>query len=174
MLPSFSEISTWFELNSILGLGILLTVIGVIFTLSELKVYLQHKAPSEQLIFWLMALIAGIITILFNDLVLGLLTGISLLMIVETFKMLDTPVWGKLMAATTITYFVILIGRAWQVWHNWKYQPEVPDDQIFANAFNLAFPIFIIVSFIFFGRKFILVSRFSSPQIIYLFLFVLT
>lgn len=171
MLPSFSEISTWFELNSILGLGILLTVIGVIFTLSELKVYLQHKAPSEQLIFWLMALLAGIITILFNDLVLGLLTGISLLMIVETFKMLDTPVWGKLMAATTITYFVILLGRAGQVWYNWKYQPEVPDEQIFANAFNLAFPIFIIVSFIFFGRKFILVSRFSSPQIVYLFLF---
>ena len=150
---------------------IVLAVIGLVLTLSELKQVLKHDSTSDQLIFWLMVLLAGLVTIAFQDLILGLLAGMSILMVVETIKMRDTPVWGKLIAATTVTYMVILIGRAAQVIHDLIVQPEVPDDFIFATSFNLAFPIFLIISFIFFGRKFILVSRFSSPQVVYLFLF---
>ncbi|MCY3412364.1 MAG: M48 family metalloprotease [Candidatus Heimdallarchaeota archaeon] len=171
MVPSISQISEFIQANTTISLGYLLILIGLVFSLSELKVYLKHKSTSEQLIFWMMALLAGIITVLFNDLVLGLLTGVSLIMVVETIRILDTPIWGKLMATTTITYFVILIGRAGQVWYNWYYQPATPNEQIFSSAFALAMPIFLLVSFIFFGRKFILVSKFSSPNIVYLLLF---
>jgi Zn-dependent protease with chaperone function len=166
-----TEITTWFSQNSILGIGIILTIIGVILTLSELKQVIKHDSPSDQLIFWLMVLLAGLVTVALQDLILGLLAGISILMVVETIKMRDTPVWGKLIAATTVTYMVILIGRAAQVIYDIIVQPAEPNDFIFATSFNLAFPIFLIISFVFFGRKFILVSRFSSPQVVYLFLF---
>lgn len=165
------ELGLWLAEYSIIAIGILLTVVGIILTLSELKQVMKHDSTSDQLVFWLMVLLAGLVTVALQDLILGLLAGISILMVVETVKMKDTPVWGKLIAATTVTYMVILIGRAAQVIHDIIVQPEVPDDFIFATSFNLAFPIFLIISFIFFGRKFILVSRFSSPQIVYLFLF---
>ncbi len=165
------DIILFFKSNSTVGLGIIITIAATIFLISELNTYIKHKSPSDQLIFWLMSLITGVTTIIFVDFVFGLLLGISLLMVVETAKIWSTPVWGKLMAATTSTYLLILLGKAGQIWYNWYFKPETPNEAIFTGAYNLAFPVFLLVSFIFFGRKFLLVSKFSSPNIVYLFLF---
>lgn len=146
-------------------------IVGLFLTISELRVYLKHDSTTDQLVLWGMVFVAGLITAFLHELVLGLLVGISVIMIIETVKMWDTPVWGQLMAATTITYLVILFGKIGQVIHNRIISPGSTSDQIFATAFNISFFVFIAVAFVFFGRKFILVSRLSSPQMIYLFLF---
>ncbi|MHA2502398.1 MAG: M48 family metallopeptidase [Candidatus Kariarchaeaceae archaeon] len=171
VLPTFGELTVWFNANAELGIGIIITVFGLFMTLSELRVYYVHNSTSEQLMFWLMVLVAGVSTTISRDFVLGILLGISLLMVVETIRMWSTPVWGKLMAATMATYLVILGGKIGQVAYDAIVQPENPNDQIFSAAFNVAFYVFLAVAFFFFGKKFILVSRFSSPQIVYLFLF---
>jgi Zn-dependent protease with chaperone function len=118
-----------------------------------------------------MVFVAGLFTAIFKDFVFGLLVGISIIMIIETIKLWDTPVWGKLMAATTASYLVILLGKVGQIAFNYFTNPEDPNEQIFSTAFSVSFLVFIGVAFAFFGKKFILVSRLSSPQIVYLFLF---
>ncbi|MCE7736639.1 MAG: M48 family metalloprotease [Candidatus Heimdallarchaeota archaeon] len=171
MVSTIDDIWNWFGDNSILGLGIILIFFGFFFGLSELKIYLKHNSTADQLILWSMVFTAGVITTIFNDFVFGLLIGISIIMIIETVKLWDTPVWGKLMAATTASYLVILLGKAGQILYDYIVKPDKPNEQIFSTAFNISFYVFIIVAFVFFGRKFILVSRLSSPQIVYLFLF---
>jgi Zn-dependent protease with chaperone function len=168
---AFDDLTNWFTNNLELGVGIILIFFGLLFTLSELRVYLKHQSPPDQLLLWLMVLLAGIITATFEDFVFGLLMGISIIMIVETIKLWDTPVWGKLMAATTASYLVILGGKIGQIVYDYLANPDEPNEQIFGTAFNISFFVFIGVAFAFFGRKFILVSRLSSPQMIYLFLF---
>ncbi len=171
MTPTLNIIKLWFENNTIISIGIFLSILGFIFLLSEFRVYYKHKSSSDQLVLWSMVFLAGIVTTIANDLVLGILSGISILMVIETIKMWDAPVWGKMMAATTSTYLIIFFGALGQKIYDYVVKPADPTDFIFATAYNLAFPVFIIVSFIFFGRKFILVSKFSSPQIVYLFMF---
>jgi Zn-dependent protease with chaperone function len=171
VLTSFEDITSWFGDNSQIGIGIFLIFIGFFFTISEIRVYFKHQSPSDQLLLWLMVFISGIVTIIFNDFVFGLLLGISVVMIVETVKLWDVPVWGKLMAATTASYLVILMGKAAQILYDYIKQPEKPNEFYFSLAFNISFFVFIGVAFVFFGRKFILVSRLSSPAMIYLFLF---
>lgn len=177
MVEFLDLIVTWFQDNTVRGLGVVLILLGLYLTISELRVYLRHQSSTEQLVLWGMVLIAGIFTTAFNDIVLGGLLGISLLMIVETVRMWTTPVWGKLMFATMMSYVVILIGKIGQmIWDNYQVNqlgvdPEDLNDQIFSGAFNIAFIVFLVVAFAFFGRKFVVVSRFSSPQIVYLFLF---
>jgi hypothetical protein len=166
---AFDDLTNWFTNNLELGVGIILIFFGLLFTLSELRVYLKHQSPPDQLLLWLMVLLAGIITATFEDFVFGLLMGISIIMIVETIKLWDTPVWGKLMAATTASYLVILGGKIGQIVYDYLANPDKPNEQIFGTAFNISFFVFIGVAFAFFGRKFILVSRLSSPQMIYLF-----
>ncbi len=168
---SFEEILSWFRDNSQLGIGIFLVTIGIIFTISEIKVYFKHQSPPDQLLLWSNVLVAGIITLLFNDAVFGFLVGVSVIMIVETYKLWDVPVWGKLMAATTASYMVILSGKAGQIFYDRYVNTDNTNEFIFSLAFNISFFVFLGVAFAFFGRKFILVSRLSSPQMIYLFLF---
>lgn len=168
---SYSKTEIWFQDNSIIGLGILLVIAGLLFGISELNIYLKHDSTPDQLILWSMVFLAGVVTALFDDFVFGLLVGISIIMLIETVKLWDTPVWGQLMAATTASYLVILFGKVGQILYDYIEKPEEPNEQIFSTAFNISFYVFIIVAFFFFGRKFILVSRLSSPQMVYLFLF---
>ncbi|MCH8908945.1 MAG: M48 family metalloprotease, partial [Candidatus Heimdallarchaeota archaeon] len=171
MISTINDLFSLISENGTRAFGIVLTVVGLYFALSELRVYIKHQSSTDQLLMWSMVFTAGVFTVIFNDFVFGALVGISILMLVETYKMWDTPVWGQLMAATTISYLVILAGKAGQIIYDYVVKPEDPNEQIFSLAFNLSFYVFIAVAFLFFGRKFILVSRLSSPQIVYLFLF---
>ncbi|MDH5403430.1 MAG: M48 family metalloprotease [Candidatus Heimdallarchaeota archaeon] len=166
-----SSMWNWIEAHWIIGIGVLFTFFGLLFTLSEIRVYVKHKSTPDLLIFWIMSLITGITTLIFNDFVLGILLGLSLYMIIETIRIWDTPVWGKLMASSTAAYLVILGGKIGQVAYDRINKPDLPNDQIFSAAFNVSFYVFMATAFFFFGRKFIIVSRFSSPQMLYLFLF---
>ena len=77
------ELSIWFSEYSILAIGIVLAVIGLVLTLSELKQVLKHDSTSDQLIFWLMVLLAGLVTIALQDLILGLLAVVVLVNILN-------------------------------------------------------------------------------------------
>ena len=171
MLDYILEFVTWISTNYELGIGIFMTILGLLLTISEYRVYSKFESRSDNLIFWLMFLFAGLITVISRDLVLGILFGLSIYLVVETKKMWDTPVWGKLMAASCATYLVILLGRFGQFIYDNFINEENTNDFIFATSVNSAFFVFLGISFYFFGKKFILVSKFSSPQIVYLFLF---
>lgn len=164
-------ITNWLGIYGIKSIGVIIFVIGFVLFVSELIVYIKHDATPEQLIMWALVSLSGLLTFLFDDIVLGLLTGLSALMIYETYELRDAPVWGKLMLATTMGYLTILLGKMGQEIFDVITHNTGGDERIFATAFNIAFLVFLLFAFAFFGKKFILVSRFSSPEIVYLFLF---
>lgn len=166
-----AQLIDWVTLNGIRAIGIGIAIVSLIFLISEIRVYFRHNSSEEMLWFWLSAFLTGIVTFFFDDIALGFFFGISVLMIQQTWSLRDVPVWGKLMIATTASYLTILFGRIGQMVYNAVTGAPATDERIFAVAFSSAFFVFLIVSFIFFGKKFILVSRFSSPQIVYLLLF---
>ncbi|RMG38694.1 MAG: hypothetical protein D6732_05050 [Methanobacteriota archaeon] len=166
-----TQLIDWISLNGIRAVGLGIAIISLFFLISELRVYFRHNSSEEMLWFWLSAFLTGMTTFGFDDIALGFFFGISVLMIQQTYSLRDVPVWGKLMLATTASYLTILVGKIAQMIFNAVTGAPESDERIFAIAFSSAFFVFLIVSFIFFGKKFILVSRFSSPQIVYLLLF---
>lgn len=167
----FELVFNWISQNSTRGLGALITIFSLFLFVSELRVYLKHKSSVEQLFLWSAGLVAGVLTLLFNDILLGALSGISFLMIYQVYELRDAPVWGKLMIASLVAYLTILGGKIAQMIFNYVTAAPREDERIFATAFIVSVYIFFIVAFIFFGKQFILVSRLSSPQMVYLFLF---
>ncbi len=166
-----SELIEWVNLNGIKAIGIAVALISLIFLISEIRVYFKHNSSEEMLWFWLSAFLTGVTTYFSSDIALGFFLGISVLMIQQTYALRDVPVWGQLMIATTASYLTILFGKVGQIVYNTLTGAPKSDERIFAFSFSIAFFVFILVAFIFFGKKFILVSRLSSPQMVYLFLF---
>ncbi len=169
----FEVVIDWVSQNSTRGIGALISVFSLVLLISELRVYLKYKSSVEQLILWLSALVAGLLTLIFNDILLGVLSGITFLMIYQVYELRDAPVWGKLMVASLFAYLTILGGKVAQMIYNYVTGSPPENEQIFASAFIVSVYIFFIVAFIFFGKQFILVSRLSSPQMVYLFLFAI-
>ncbi len=168
------QIYTFFQDNLVLGLGIIITIIFLYVFLSEFRGYLRNKGSPDGLVLSFAILLTGITMVISQDALLAILLGIMVLMVHQTYSLRDTPVWRELMIASTATYGFILGGKILQIIYIWKTGAPESDERIFGLAFNLSFYVFIIIAFIFFGKKFILVSRFSSPQMVYLGLFGLT
>ena len=166
-------INAWnyIKANTVIGIGLLLFLFGLIMFLSALRVKLQRGGDEADLVLSFAIFVTGLLMATFNDVLIGVLTGIMIVMIHQTYKLRDTPVWKELMIASTITYGFIFLGKVIQMIYTAVTHAPKGDQRIFGLAFNLSFYVFILIAFIFFGKKFILVSRFSSPQMIYLGLF---
>lgn len=169
----FETIIEFFSTHVSRSLGLLVFLVAGYLAFSEFRVYRKHNTSLEQFVLWLMATIGGLVTFVFNDIVLGFLLAITVLMVYETYELRDAPVWGKLMLATTASYMVILVGKITQMIVNYYTLGTLTaeDERIFATSFNIFIFVFFLMAFLFFGKQFILVSRLSSPQIVYLFLF---
>jgi Zn-dependent protease with chaperone function len=152
-------------------IGLIAFLITGFLTLSEYKVYRKYNTSPEQFVLWLTFAVGSLTIAIFNDFVLGFLLGITILMVYETYQLRDAPVWGKLMLATTVSYMVILFGKIGQMVFDYITQNPGEDERIFATSFNIFIFVFFIMAFMFFGKQFVLVSRLSSPQMVYLFLF---
>ncbi len=168
------QIYAFFQDNLVLGLGIIISIVFFYVFVSEFRGYLRNKGSSDGVVLSFATLLAGITMIISQDALLAILLGIMVLMVHQTYSLRDTPVWRELMIASTATYGFILGGKILQMIYIWKTGAPESDERIFGLAFNLSFYVFIIIAFIFFGKKFILVSRFSSPQMVYLGLFGVT
>ncbi len=176
-IPNWQEVRqiyTFFQDNLVLGLGIIISTVFFYVFLSELRGYLRNKGSSDGVVLSFATLLTGITMVISQDALLAVLLGIMVLMVHQTYSLRDTPVWKELMIASTATYGFILAGKILQMVYVWKTGAPESDERIFGLAFNLSFYVFIIIAFIFFGKKFILVSRFSSPQMVYLGLFGVT
>jgi len=88
----FELVIDWISQNSTRGLGALITIFSLFLFVSELRVYLKHKSSVEQLFLWSAGLVAGVLTLVFNDILLGALSGISFLMIYQVYELRDAPV----------------------------------------------------------------------------------
>ena len=160
-------------------LGFILALVVAIFMATELYSVLKHNNEPDLLMMLLTLLIGGIVQGVTGDLLLAILAGLCWLMIYSVYTIRESPVWRELMLASLISYLVILAGRIMQVVIEAVRGEEgtlwgLTGQQYFGIAWNVFIYIFLILCLIFFGRRFFLVSRLTSPQIIYLLLFAIS
>jgi len=188
---TFSDIfnfSLWFDAEHYQNtLGFILAIICGIIMLTELYTIITQKTEPDLLMLLLGGVIGGLVQGFTGDLLLAILSALCWLMIFSVWTIRESPVWRELMLASLISYLVVLGGRIIQIvleWHarvilNFTTPEEVPywgltGQQWFGIAWNVFIYVFFLLCIIFFGRRFFLVSRLTSPQIIYLMFFALS
>ncbi|MHA1739011.1 MAG: M48 family metallopeptidase [Candidatus Heimdallarchaeota archaeon] len=172
--------SLWFT-SEYIGqtLGFIIAILVALFMATELYSVLRHNNEPDLLMMLLTVLISGLVQGFTADLLLAILSGLCWLMIYSVYTIRESPVWRELMIASLISYLVILAGRIMQFVIELSLGKDgtlggMTGSQYFGIAWNVFIYIFLILCLIFFGRRFFLVSRLTSPQIIYLLLFAVS
>ncbi|MGC9779021.1 MAG: M48 family metalloprotease [Candidatus Heimdallarchaeota archaeon] len=184
-LAAFTDVlRDWFSTENLPAtLGFIIAIFCGIFLLTELYTVITQKNEPDLVMMLLGGVIGGLIQGFTQDALLAILAALCWLMIFSLWVIRESPVWRELMLASLISYVVVLAGRIMQfVMETYsKFHFDGDEGAFTLGAFNgqqwfgLAWNVFIYVFFllciIFFGRRFFLVSRLTSPQIIYLLLF---
>ena len=160
---SFDQIIDFASTHTEMTVGIILALFTGWISLSEARIYLKHRSSRDNLILSLTGFFAGLVLIIFQDFLLGILTSFLLLVLIQTYDLRNTPIWYELMKATAATYFV--------TWAGWVASMITGDGRIFGFTFNFSIYVFLGLAFYYFGKRFILVSRIMSPQVLYLTIF---
>ncbi|MCG3217500.1 MAG: M48 family metalloprotease [Candidatus Heimdallarchaeota archaeon] len=160
---SYDQIIDFASNHPEMTVGFFLAFLTGWISLSEARIYLKHRSSRDNLILSLTGLLGGVILIVFEDFLLGILTSFLLLVLIQTYDLRNTPIWFELMIATAATYFV--------TWAGWVASMVTGIDRIFGITFNFSIYVFLGIAFYFFGKRFILVSRIMSPQVLYLTIF---
>ncbi|MHA1971994.1 MAG: M48 family metalloprotease [Candidatus Hodarchaeales archaeon] len=166
--------------------GLLCLLLTLIFLL-ELRKYLKYQSfPDVMELSGIGSLSFGLYS-LTGDILLAVLAGILALMIIGTFEIRENPIWLRMMFTFTISYgfFFTMVLIGYITTHVFPslgahiasflsqfLGPEINVQQFFIGiGYNLIIWIMVITAFIVFGRKFIIVTRFISPQMTYLVLY---
>jgi Zn-dependent protease with chaperone function len=160
---SYDQIFDFASNHPEMTVGFILTLFTGWISLSEARIYIKHRSSRDNLILALTGVLAGLILIVFQDFLLSILTSFLVLVIIQTYDLRKTPIWYELMQATTATYFV--------TWAGWVASMITGIDRIFGITFNFSIYVFLAIAFYHFGKRFILVSRIMSPQVLYLTIF---
>jgi Zn-dependent protease with chaperone function len=163
--------------NKLLGgdatiiIGILIALLGLLFLVTEIRTKIKHGTTSENMMLAFIGLTFGLVLILMSAWLLAIALSFFVLAVYQTYQLRESPVWRELMITSVATYFVFLVGT---VGDKIYFLVTNEETEIFTGwAYNLMIYVFLIMALIFFGRRFILVSRMMSPQLLYLVLFAL-
>lgn len=161
VLPNFPSLPT----EDILFLGgIIGTILFTILMSSELYKYLRYRTHNDALELSLLGLTGSGVLAVTKDLFLALLVALFVMTVVQTYQLREYPIWSKLTIMTSVVYGLLLGALI--------VSKFLEQERIFGIALNASFWVLLILGFIFFGRKYILVSRLVSPQYLYLFLYL--
>jgi Zn-dependent protease with chaperone function len=156
---------------------ILLAFVSIVFFIESYK-FLKYKTRSEILDLSLMGVVffGTYYPPFFRDLFLSVLSAMLVLMIIGVYELREAPVWVRLMGAFTLSYAYVLVALLLEklvVSQGWATIWGLKATQITGIALSTLLWVLLIFLVLFFGKKFILVSRFLSPQYVYLFLYTL-
>jgi len=166
--------------------GIICIILTLTFGLELRKFIIYHSYPDVMELSGIGAVATGLFTVT-GDLLLAGLAGILALMIIGSFEVRENPIWFRMMITFTISYgfffLMVLIGfissKVFPALGSFITSilsgflgPDIDIQQFFVGlGYNLIIWIMVFTAFIVFGRKFIIVTRFISPQMTYLVLY---
>ncbi len=176
-----SSIDDWFSNIEKMVSNLNLQIYGLTFTVNqvfafivglislfiffiELRKWTKYHSSSDLMELSFVLSLASFSYFMIPDVLLPILVGICALMIIGTYEIRESYVWFRLMVSFTATYLVILIAYI-------VGEFILKDPRIFGLAWNFSFWVLLIVAFLFFGKKFLLVSRFMSPTYVYVILY---
>ncbi|UCE13756.1 MAG: M48 family metalloprotease [Candidatus Heimdallarchaeota archaeon] len=168
------------------GVSILLALIFLL----ELRKYLKYRSFPDLMELSGIGLMVTTLFTLTGDILLAGLAGILALMIIGSFEVRENPIWFRMMITFTISYgfffAMVLLGyMAGQAFPSMGdiikeflisigFNSNIEIQQFFVGiGYNLVLWIMVLTAFIVFGKKFIVVTRFISPQMIYLVLYLI-
>ena len=152
-------------------LGIIIFVLGLFFLITEIRTKIKHGTTSENLMLASIAMTFGLVLFFLEKWLPAIALSLFVLAVYQTYQLRQSPVWRELMIISVVTYFVFLVGTLGDV--IWELVTGEGNEIFTGWAYNLMLYVFIILALIFFGKKFVLVSRLMSPQVLYLTLFAL-
>jgi len=168
--------------------GVITIVLAVIFFL-ELRKYLKYHAFPDLMELSGIGVMATGLFSLTGDILLAGLAGILALMIIGSFEVRENPIWFRMMVTFTISYgfFFLMVALGFLTTKVFSLlgvtikefllslglSPNIDIQQFFVGiGYNLVLWIMILTAFLVFGKKFIVVTRFISPQMVYLVLYL--
>ena len=169
--------------------GIVSIILSIIFLL-ELRKYLKYRAYPDLLELSGIGVMATALFTLTNDVLLSGLAGILGIMIIGTFEVRENPIWVRMMGTFTISYgfFFLMVVTGFitstaipslgDSFHNLLvslgFSSNIDIQQFFVGiGYNLIIYVMVFTALLVFGRKFIVVTRFISPQMTYLVLYMI-
>ncbi len=169
--------------------GIISIILTIVFLL-ELRKYLKYHAFPDVMELSSIAMMATGLYALTGDFLLAGLAGILGMMIIGAFEIRENPIWFRMMITFTISYgfFFIMVVLGFittktfpsigetlkDVLISIGFSSTIEINQFFVGiGYNLVLYIMILTAFIIFGKKFIIVTRFISPQMVYVVLYLI-
>ena len=168
--------------------GIVSIFLSIVFLL-ELRKYLKYRAYPDLLELSGIGVLATTLFTLTNDILLSGLAGILGIMIIGTFEVRENPIWVRMMGTFTISYgffFIMVIAgfitstaipslgdNILNFLIDTGFSSNIDIQQFFVGiGYNLIIYVMVFTALLVFGRKFIVVTRFISPQMTYLVLYM--
>ena len=168
--------------------GVISILLLIIFLL-ELRKYLKYQSYPDMMELSGIGVLATSLFALTNDLLLSGLAGMLGLMIIGTYEVRENPIWVRMMGTFTISYgfffLMVAIGFITSVTFSsigaaikdflvtLGISETIDIQQFFIGiGYNLIIWVLVFTAFLVFGRKFIVVTRFISPQMTYLVLYL--
>ena len=137
----------------------------IFLSLEEVYVWAKQGTRSEfsDIVFILFFLF--LIYFLTKDFLTSIMGSFSIYLWVGVWELKEYPVINKILIISLITYTTIFIAGLISFY--------IQDPIVLNTAFSFSFWIILILGFILFGRKYIVVWRFMSPQYLTLFLYII-
>ncbi len=168
--------------------GVISILLLVVFLL-ELRKYLKYRSYPDIMELSAIGFLGTGLFALTGDMLLSGLAGILGLMIIGTFEVRENPIWVRMMGTFTVSYgfFFIMVAVAFVTSRsipslgisikNWLisigFNDTIDIQQFFIGiGYNLIIWVMVFTAFLLFGRRFIVVTRFISPQMTYLVLYL--
>lgn len=143
----------------------LITFFLYLLTIEEFLQWIKNGQRSEMSDLIAILFFFFLIFFFSNDLLTSLMGAFSIYLWIGIFELKDYPVLNKILIISLVTYNIIFIAGLFSLYL---------DDPIYLNtSFAFSLWIILIMGFILFGRKYIIVWRFMSPEYLILFLYII-
>ncbi|MFW9822644.1 MAG: M48 family metalloprotease [Candidatus Thorarchaeota archaeon] len=143
----------------------IISVVFYILSIEEFYQWARNGKRSELSDIVAILFFFFIILFISKDFLTSLMGAFSIYLWIGVFELKDYPVLNKILIISLVTYNIIFIAGIFSFYLG---------NPFFINtSFAFSFWIILIMGFILFGRKYIIVWRFLSPEYLTLFLYII-
>lgn len=143
----------------------LITIFLYLLTIEEFFQWAKNGKRSEMSDLIAIGFFFFLIFFFSKDFLTSIMGAFSIYLWIGIFELKDYPILNKILIISLVTYNVIFIAGLLSLYL---------ENDIFLNtSFAFSFWIILIMGFLLFGRKYIVVWRFMSPEYLTLFLYII-
>jgi hypothetical protein len=143
----------------------ILTFITYVFTIEESYQWVQNGKRSEMSDLVAIIFMFFLIFFLSKDALTSIMGAFSIYLWIGIFELREYPILNKILIISLVTYNIIFISGIFSFY--------LKKPRIIETSFAFSLWIILIMGFLLFGRKYIIVWRFLSPEYLMLLVYVI-